>query len=210
MTDAQEQFFEDLAAENRVAALLVAQVGGMPSELQLITQVADYDEAAGGLRPVRSYIIRVSGAEEHRVVNLGMTVADIKIYETHPLLAQYNDTPVALFFRGVPDDTNSIVLDIAQAHAMTFQGWREFPQYLNVEHPLETLFRSGGGLMGQMPQSLADALIPVLEKHGLEYKIIEGEQSKSVMNQRHKVLVMGQSYFVSYAFSFDEMRGRQS
>ena len=208
MTDVEKQFFEDIAGENRHAALLVAQVGGMPSELQLITQVAEYDEDAGGLRPIRSYIIRVSGAEEHRVVNLGTTVSEVKIHDEHPLLMQYNETPVAVFFKGVPEDTNAIVLDIAQAHATTFQGWREFPQYLNIAQPLETLFRSGGGLLGQMPQSLADAIVPVLEKHGLEQRVMMGEKPVSKMNQQHKVLVMGQSYFVSYAFSFDEMRGR--
>ena len=37
-----EQFFKDLDGENRQAALLVAQVGAAPNELQLITQVAEY------------------------------------------------------------------------------------------------------------------------------------------------------------------------
>jgi len=212
----RDQFFEDMAGENRQAALLVAQVGGAPNELQLITQVAELDEDAGGLRPIRTYLIRVLGALEHRVSDLGMTVGEATLTTDHPLLYEYTTRPTAVFFRGTPDNVDSLTLDIAQAHATTFEGWRHFPQYLNVAQPLATLLGSGGGLLGQMPEPLAKRLLPVLEHHGLEHKTtqdkayIDVHDNPGLLESTLSALVIGDSYFISYAFSFDEMRGRTS
>ncbi len=203
----RQAFFNDLASPQRQAALLIAQVGAMPTEIQLVTQIAEYDEAVQGLRPIRTYIIRINGATEHRVMTLGMTVDDVRIETDHPLLYEYTAPPAAVFFRGTPSDINALVLDIAQAHATTFQGWRPFPMYLNVEQPLATLLQSGGGLLGQMPLPLAERLTLVLEHHGLEHKVMVGEPHLKPRSpdQPLSVLLMGESYFISFMFSFDEM-----
>lgn len=210
----RDQFFEDLANKNRQAALLVTQVGGMPQELQIITQVAEYDEAAQGLRPIRTYIIRVLGVLEHRIVNLGTTVDEIKLESDHPLLYQYTAKPTALFFRGEVANTDSITIDMLQAYASTFGPWRQFPEYMNTDQPLENLLKSGGGLLGQMPEPLAVRLQKVLEHHKLETKITQGtpyvdEHKNPMQEQQLSVLVFGASYFVAYAFSFDVMKGRK-
>ena len=118
---------------------------------------------------------------------------------------------MALFVRGKPKDIHAVVLDIAQAHSQVFGFWRRFPEYINIEKPLYTLFEEGGGLLGQMPKPLADQLIPMLEKHGLETKTIAGDnpadKNKNPMadSQTIKALFIGSSYFISYAFSVDEL-----
>lgn len=209
-----EQFFADLAGENRQAALLVAQVGASPNELQLIIQIAEYDESVAGLRPIRSYIIRVLGVLEHQIVNFGTTVNDIQIVDDHPLLYEYTQKPTAVFFRGEVENPDSVVMDIAQAHATTFFPWRHFPHYLNTEQSLSALFEAGGGLLGQMPAPLADSLVKVLTHHGLEHKIAEGDpyiklhDNPALLQTTLKVLLFGASYFVSYGFSIQEMKGR--
>ena len=209
-----EQFFADMAGENRQVALLLAQVGASPTELQLITQIAEYDEAASGLRPIKSYIIRVLGVLEHRVVNFGTTVNEVQILEEHPLLYEYTQKPTAVFFRGDVPNPDALVMDIAQAHATTFFPWRHFPHYLNTEQSLKSLVEAGGGLLGQMPAPLANSLIKVLEHHGLEHKIAEGEpyikqhDNPALLQTALKVLLFGKSYFVAYGFSIQEMKGR--
>lgn len=210
----RDQFFADMAADNRQAALLVAQVGATPNELQLITQIAEYDDQAQGLRPVRSYIIRVLGVLEHRIVNLGTTVDSVELISEHPLLHEYLSAPTAVFFKGQPENIDALALDIAQAHATTFGPWRHFPEYINTQQPLHTLLSSGGGLLGQMPAPLADQLVPVLQQHGLETKTTAGDpyikrhDNPALASQRPQVLTFGPSYFVSYSFAFDVMRGR--
>lgn len=205
----RQQFFEDMAVDGRHAALLVAQAGGVPGELQLIIQVADHDEDKGYLQAVRTYIIRVLGVLEHAVVNLGMTEPEVRLLDQHPLLYVYRDDPAALFFRGQADNPSELALDIAQAHASTFGPWRHFPEYLNMDQPLNTLLRSGGGLLGQMPRTLADKLAPLLEHHGLEHRLMVGsrhEHDNPVLRQQlPEVLIIGDSYFVAYSFAFDEM-----
>lgn len=206
-----EKLLNDMKGDDRQAAMLVTQVGGMPNELQVILETAQYDGEKDGLRPLNNYIVRVLGVTEHRIVNLGTTVETIRLLDDHPLLYQYNSTPTALFFRGKPEDTNALVLDIAQVHATTFGPWRHFPEYLNVEQPLFSLLESGGGLLGQMPSPLAENLVKVLEKHGLETKVMQGEnpadknKNPMVKQQKIKVLFIGASYFISYAFSIDEL-----
>ncbi|MEL7433282.1 MAG: hypothetical protein AAFN11_04990 [Chloroflexota bacterium] len=211
-----DQFFEDMAGENRQAALLVAQVGAAPNELQLITQVAEYDESVDGLRPIRSYIIRVLGVLEHRINNFGVTVNEVKLHQAHPLLLEYTEKPTAVFFRGTVANPDSIVMDIAQAHATTFFPYRHFPQYLNTDQSLSALFESGGGLLGQMPTSLANRVIKILEHHNLEYKTAEGDpyikkhDNPALLQSTVQVLTIGSSYFIGYGFSFQQMQGRNA
>lgn len=210
-----QHFFDDLAGENRHAALLVAQVGAAPNELQLVTQVAEFDESVEGLRPIKSYIIRVLGVLEHRIVNFGTTSNEIQILEDHPLLHEYTKKPTAVFFRGEAKNPDTVVMDIAQAHATTFFPWRHFPQYLNMEKPLGTLFEEGGGLIGQMPEPLAERVIKVLEHHDLEHKTAQGtpyiqmHDNPALLQSKLQVLIFGASYFIAYGFSIQEMTGKQ-
>lgn len=211
----REQFFQDMDGDARQAVLLVAQVGAAPNELQLVTQIAEYDDDAEGLRPIRTYIIRVLGALEHRLNNLGTTTPDVELVTEHPLLYQYTTPPTAVFFRGEPDHVDALTLDIAQAHSSVMQGWRQFPTYLNTGQPLSELFASGGGLVGQMPQPLAEKVVSVLEHHGLETKTtqdtayIDRHDNPALQTGTLKLLRIGGSFFVSYAFAFDEMTGRR-
>jgi len=207
----REKLFQDMQGDDRHAVMLVVQVGGMPNELQIVVETAQYDDDREGLRPLNNYIIRVLGAIEHRILNLGTTVDRVRLVDDHPLLYQYNKTPVALFVRGKPQDINAVVLDITQAHSEVFGLWRRFPEYINIEKPLFTLFEEGGGLLGQMPKPLADRLVTVLEKHDLETKVVEGQNpadkntNPMLKEQKMKVLFIGASYFISYAFSIDEL-----
>ncbi len=207
----RDKLFADMAREDAVAVLLVAQVGGMPGEIQLIVQTAAYDAAQGGLRPLNNYIIRVLGVLEQRIHDLGMTADTVAIHDDHPLLYQHNAPPVALFFRGKPADVHELIVDISQAHASTFGPWRAFPLYLNVEQPLVTLLTSGGGLLGQMPQPLADRLVKVLEKHALEYKALSDTATPDIHDnvmlkgQKAKALQVGDSFFIANAFSIEEL-----
>lgn len=207
----RKQLFEDMAGDNSHAVVLVAQVGGMPNELQLILETAQYDIKHNGLRPQHNYIVRVLGVTEHHIANIGTTVTDVTLTEDHPLLYEYNTPPTALFFRGKPKDSNAIVLDIIQAYSEVFGSWRYFPDYIHIEKPLYTLFEDGGGLLGQMPKPLANKLATVLEAHNLETKQISGEHPADAhhkltpQQQNMKVLLIGASYFISRAFSIDEL-----
>lgn len=211
---ARQQFLEDMSGDDRHAAILVAQVGGMPTELQLIVQTSEYISGEGGLKPLRTFIIRVNGVIEHRVVNLGMTAGDVQLTGDHPLLWQYTEKPAGVFFRGTPEDPHALGLALSQVYLDVFDMWRTFPNYINTSQPLNELLTSGGGLLGQMPRPLADKVVPLLERHGLETKVIYDEsyieRAEGPMREQEMLaLIFDDSYFISQMFTFELMRQRE-
>src|SRR5215207_5286341 len=96
--DARELLLADLQGENDYGVLLVAQMGGVPNELQLIIETAHYDASVEGLRPQYDYVIRVLGAREHRV-SLGV-FGKLAFVDDHPLLYHHNTPKVAVYFDG--------------------------------------------------------------------------------------------------------------
>jgi hypothetical protein len=78
---------------------------------------------------------------------------------------------------------------------------------------LASLLSSGGGLLGQMPLSLAQTLEPVLQHHGLETRLLMGESHTEqaqgpLKEQQLKAMIIGDSYFISYLFTVEEMHKR--
>ncbi len=207
----RQQLLEDLSGEKAYGVFLMLQMDGVPETLQMVITTTELDEQRGGLRDKRSYVIRAIGVQEHRV-SVGL-FGSLRILETdHPLLHQYNETPVGLFFRGQPDDSNALMVDFMQAYTSTFGPWRQIPTYLNVSRPLFDLMNSGGDLVGEMPKTLAEKLIPAFERHGLETKVIEGEarleSDEHGRSQHMKTLIIDDSYIVAMDFTV-EFLGKQ-
>lgn len=203
----RDKLFSELGGEKDYGIFLMVQMGGVPNELQLVIQTAQYDDAAGGLRPRGQYIIRGLSVREHRV-SVGI-FGSLTLVDDHPMLYQYNTPPVALFFKGKPADVNELLLDIEQAYASTFAQWRRFPQYINIAQPLTTLLGSGGGLLGEMPKPLAERLAKVLAHHQLETKLVEGEAHETTdehgRSRFYKALLIDESYMIALDFSVDEL-----
>jgi hypothetical protein len=200
------QLLEDLRGDKDYGVFLMIQMDGVPETLQLVVTTTELDEKAGGLRDKRSYVIRAIGVQEHQV-SVGL-FRNLRIEEaSHPLLYQYNDTPVGLFFRGQPTDSNALLVDFIQAYAGTFGPWRQIPTYLNSNRPLFDLLSSSGDLVGEMPKPLADKLVPVFERHGLETKVVEGStpttSDEHGRTQHMKALIMDDSYIVAMDFTVE-------
>ncbi|MBC8171725.1 MAG: hypothetical protein H7X77_08630 [Anaerolineae bacterium] len=205
MATIQERLLDELAGDKAYGVLLMLQMDGVPETLQLVVATTELDEKAGGLRDKSRYLIRAIGVQEHRI-SVGM-FGSLDFTNDHPLLDQYNTTPVGLFFRGTPDDTNALMVDILQAYATTFGPWRQIPQYLNVNKPLLSLLGSGGDLLGEMPKTLSEQLVKVLEQHELEHKIVEGESPDKLdehnRSQMMKALIIDDSYIVALDFNVE-------
>jgi hypothetical protein len=183
----------------------MAQMDSVPETLQLVIVTTEYDEKAGGLRDKSRYLIRAIGVQEHKI-SVGM-FGSMRFLDDHPLLYQYNTTPVGVFFRGQAADPNALLVDLLQAYATTFGPWRQIPQYLNTEKPLFNLLSSTGDLLGEMPKPLAENVVKALEQHKLETKMIEGqppeESDEHGRSQLMKALVIDDSYLVAMDFTVD-------
>jgi hypothetical protein len=206
------RLLEDVAHADGHVATLVAQVGAAPNELQLVLETARLDVARGGLLPQNAYIVRALGVLEHRISGLGMTAGDLAIHEQHPLLGVYVEPVVAVFFRGQARDVPALVAAIVAAHRAVLGDWRPFPQFLADEVPLAEHLAGGGGLLGQMPATLASEIVPLLVAAGLEVKqaeeqaYVDRHDHPALRAQRPKALVIGESWVVAYDFAVDGMR----
>ena len=202
----RRQLFDDLAREQDYGVLLVAQMGGVPNELQLLIQTAEYDAAVQGLRERRRYVVRALGVREHRL-SLGV-FGRLIIAEDHPLLHAHNAPKTAVFFRGAPRDVHELALDLSQAHASTFGPWRLLADDLNHAAPLVDLLRSGGGLLGEMPKPAAERMARVFEHHGLEAKLIDDPEFSAMdehgRSKSAQALLIDEGYVVALDFSVDQ------
>ena len=195
----REQLLQELRVEDDLGVLLMAQMDGVPDTVQVMVTSTKFDAESNGLREINHYVIRCIGVREHQI-SVGM-FNSIRFLDTHPLLHQYNEDAVGVMFRGKVDNPNELILDIFQAYASTFGAWRHIPDYLNMAEPLIDLVSSGGGLLGQMPMSLATRMKKVLEHHKLETNLVEAKQDTPPV----KVLLMDESYVVAMDFTVEEL-----
>lgn len=206
----RDQLFAELRGDNQVGILLLAQLGGVPNELQLFIQTAEFDDAAKGLRDRNNYTIRVLGVHEHRL-SLGL-FGSLFIAEQHPVLLHHNEPKPDVYFEGQPANVYELVLDIHQAYASTFGPWRELIADINREQPLVDLLKSGQGRLGKMPTTAAERMLRVLAHHGMK-GWLAGETERAAADEHGrstlwKLLGVGDSYFVALDFAVDRVRKR--
>jgi hypothetical protein len=203
----RERLFDELRGEHQVGVLLLAQMGGIPHELQLFIETAEFDEAAQGLRERNTYILRVLSVREHRL-SLGI-FSHLFIAEEHPILLHHNQPKLSVHFEGTPADVNELVLDIHQAYASTFGPWRELAADINREQPLANLLSSGAGQLGTFPQTAAERLGRVFDHHRMTARLDMVEARETVEEHGRstlwKLLGVGDSYFVALDFAVDKM-----
>jgi len=203
----REQLVSELQNEKDYGIFLAIQVGGVPNELQLLIETAQYDEEAQGLRPRNQYIIRALGVHEHRV-SVGV-FARLSFMDEHPLLYHHNTAKVEVYFEGKPEDVNELVLDITQAHASTFGPLRHLVADINRGKPLVDLLNSGGGMLGEMPKPVAERMARVFAHHHLKPTLIEDDefetQDEHGRSRLMKLLAIDDSYVVALDFSVEQM-----
>jgi len=206
----RDQLIGELQSEGDYGVLLVAQMGGVPNELQLIIETAKYDQSVEGLRPQHDYTIRVLGVREHRV-NLGV-FGSLSFSDDHPLLYHHNTPRVAIYFNSKPENVNELVLDISQAYVSTFGRWRhlvDMADDINRAMPMVDLLNSGYGLLGTMPKPFAERIAKVLDHHNVIYSLTEDTSFEATddhgRSKLAKLLLIDQSYFIALDFSVELM-----
>jgi hypothetical protein len=205
----REQLLHELEGSDDVGVLLVAQMGGVPEEIQLVIQTATYDEKVGGLRERTAYIVRALGVKEHRVT-LGV-FGTLFFAVDHPILYHHNEARHEVSFKGVPANPNELVLDIQAAYSATFGPWRHLGDDINRAKPLFDLIQQGEGVLGKMPEPAANRIAQVFKHHNMQAKSQELDPRRSEdpdehgRSQRLKMLGIDDAYFIAYEFMVDLM-----
>jgi hypothetical protein len=212
----REQLLRELDGDNDYGVLLMAQMGGVPNELQLIIETARYDEASQGLRPRHDYTVRVLGVREHRA-HLGVFGRLSFVDDDHPLLYHHNTPRVAVYFDGKPQSVNELVLDISQTYVTTFGQWRhlvDMAEDINRAMPMVDLLASGYGLLGTMPKPLAERIAKVLTHHKVGYSLSEdatfATEDEHGRSRLARLLLIDQSYFIALDFAVEQIGRAQA
>jgi hypothetical protein len=201
---------DDLKGEHDYGILLMAQIGGVPNEMQFVIQTASYDPDKEGLRPRRSFVIRALGVFEQRV-SLGV-FGRLAFAADHPILYHHNAPRAQIFIQSKPQNVNEVIIDISQTYISTFGAWRnvaEMGSDLNRAMPMATLLETGYGLLGTMPKPLAERIAKVLDHHKITYSLTEeanyqptDEHGRSKLSQ---ALLIDFGYVVALEFTVEEL-----
>jgi hypothetical protein len=193
-----------LQPDHNLGVLLAAQVGGTPQELQLILQTTAPDEVADNYRPTGQYIIRALGVEEHRLA-LGL-FSNIAVTDQNTMLHRYNVPIMEVHFKGVPDNTDGLMLELQQTYEQTYGMYRHLGEEVNRTSSLEALLKSGEGLLGTMAAPFVDKLHPLFKRYGVTLTAKDMQIERTPIT--YQLLAMDDSYIIAQVFSADPM-GKQ-
>jgi hypothetical protein len=211
----RQQLLDQLQGDHQLGVLLVAQLGGVPNELQFMIETAVYDEAAQGLRPRENYIVRALGVREQRVAlgvfsHLALITPTADQPHGHPVLLHHNAPRAVVQFSGTPRDVHECLLDLTQMYLATLDGWRhlgDIRDELNNTMPLTRLLSGGVGVLGTFPLPLARQIAKVLEHHGMTVSIAQDAAFTATDDHgRSKLahaLVIDDSFVIALDFSVE-------
>lgn len=124
---------------------------------------------------------------------------NLAIVHQHPVLLDFNETRVELYFNGRVTDPAALHEAMTSRVNVMTHGWRRLVDYINTG----IKFTDGFGLLFTGPVSLAKAIAEILREHGATCTILE-----STANDKRPVqaLLMGMSFVVANAFRFERLR----
>ena len=198
-----QEITEILEVDHKIGILIAAQMGGTPQELQLIVQIAHYDNDARTVTPEDTFIVRCIGVQEHRI-SLGMFNRMLAV-EEHPLLWNYNYPFQEVYFHGQTDDVDGLMLELNQLYGQHYGIYRSLADDVNRNAPLGKILQSGHGMLGEMPLPMAEKVKELFERYNLTVSFLTSEQHE----QSHypgKLLVIDDSYFIAHMYSADRMQ----
>lgn len=121
-----------------------------------------------------------------------------QLLDTHPLLAQYVEPWLQLYFLGAPKEPDMTTSVVAAAISEVTGGWRKFEDYANPHAPLS----SGYGSLMRAPQTVIRAVEIVLARHGVKTNTIKSF-GPGHPYPLYRVLLLDTSYVIAEGFRFE-------
>jgi hypothetical protein len=214
-----QKILSELAPDEHLGVILLAQVGATPQEIQVILQTTQYDSEKDGLKVIGQYVIRCIGTVEQR---LSLGLFNHIAFSTHnPLLHRYNEKTVQVYFRGQPAQIDSLMLDLHQAYEETYSTYRHLVDEVNRRRPLGSLLSEGYGMLGEMALPFAQKVKSLLARHQMTTHFLEVEDDHDHHHEhdhdhgpfprvhshdlQYQLLVLDDSYIIAQMFSADPM-----
>ena len=130
------------------------------------------------------------------------TLGQFSIYETHPLLIDYNENIVTTYINSNPDNFENFVTDFENAINEITEGWRNWTNYVsdrNINFTVDTFLsnvKSGTGKLMEAPFSITQKAIKVCDKHNVATKTFGNE----LKQDNFKLIFIGDNYVIAKEF----------
>ncbi len=130
------------------------------------------------------------------------TLGQFSIYETHPLLIDYNENIVTTYINSKPDNFDNFVADFENAINEITEGWRNWTNYVsdrNINFTIDTFLsnvKSGTGILMEAPFSITQKAIKVCDKHNVATKTFGNE----LKQDNFKLIFIGDNYVIAKEF----------
>ena len=119
----------------------------------------------------------------------------LDLFNNHPLLVQYTEPWLELYFVGTPKQPDTVTSAAAAAVVRATGGWRRFEDYVNPGAPLSC----GYGSLMRAPQTVIRAVETVLANSGVETKTLAGVRP----SHPYRVLLLEKSFVIAKEFRFE-------
>jgi len=123
--------------------------------------------------------------------------SELALSDNHPLLAQYTEPWLELYFLGTPNKPDVVTSAVEAAVVEATQGWHSFKAYVNPAAPLS----SGYGSLMRAPQTAIRAVEAVLAKSGVKTKTIDCARP----SHSYRVLLLDRSFVIAKDFRFEPL-----
>ena len=130
------------------------------------------------------------------------TRGQFSIYETHPLLIDYNENIVTTYINSKPDNFDNFVADFENAINEITEGWRNWTNYVkdrNINFTVDIFLnnvKTGMGKLMEAPFSITQKAIEVCNKHNVATKTF-GSELKS---DNLKLIIIADNYVIAREF----------
>jgi hypothetical protein len=130
------------------------------------------------------------------------TLGQFSIYETHPLLIDYNESILTTYINSKPDHFEKFITDFENAINEITQGWRSWTSYVtnkNINFTIDTFLNnvnSGTGKLLEAPFSITQKAIKICDMHNVATKTFGNE----LKQDRFKLVFIADNYVIAKEF----------
>ncbi len=130
------------------------------------------------------------------------TRGQFNIYETHPLLIDYNENIVTTYINSKPDNFDNFVADFENAINEITEGWRNWTNYVqdrNINFTVDTFLnnvKNGTGKLLEAPFSITQKAIKACDKHNVVTKTFGSELKPDNL----KLIIIADNYVIAREF----------
>lgn len=130
------------------------------------------------------------------------TIGQFNIYDTHPLLIDYNEEIITTYINSKPNNIDDFVSDFENAIKEVTKGWRSWTNYVEdkrINFTLDTFLnniKKGTGKLLEAPFSITQKVIEVCDKHEVATKSFGSELKPDNL----KLITIANNYVISREF----------